>query len=494
MMFKSSRKKVLRNEIRFMRWSLGVSLVLAGFFVPGSANAQSEAVADEQPAPESDPAVENPSADTAAAAPGADTAVAAPGADTAVAAPAPAVDEPATDVADLEGLGFETETSGLDNAEMPLTLYGFADIAYYVPLFDRKQFLGSQLPAYQAFTMGKFNVYMAKQMSDRIRALAEVRLTFSPNGAVDPANPGKRISTATPDPSDVQRPQNWSGIIVERVHAEYDVASYLTLRAGQFLTPYGIWNVDHGTPTLIPIRRPYIIGEALFPERQVGVEAFGRLYHEDYRLEYHLTLSNGRGPTEQIGDLDTHKAVGGRMELQWRRSFEIRLGGSFYLGRATDRAVPTLDLATFKSSAPLVSSYNELSSGLDLQIDVNAFVLRAELLQSSRTYRSNGRPLTEDKTDFLPDNRRWGYYALVGYRLPFWGIMPFFMFQEYTFPETQGYEYLGGIQSFQGGLNIQIDPTLILKIEYDYADLPGSPSFIDDNPYQGMEIQLSWVF
>ncbi len=470
---------------RKLRRGAGFTLGWAALLWSAAASAQSEAVTTSPP----DPAPATNEAELASQPD--DGAVVVPTPTSEIVTPVPVADEPTVD---LDALGIEAETPRLATSGTPLDIYGFADLAYYVPLFDRTSFLGSELPAYQAFTMGKFNVYMAKQVSERIRALAEVRFAFSPNGDIDPNNPGKRISTATADPADVQRPQNWSGIIVERVHAEYDVASFLTIRAGQFLTPYGIWNVDHGTPTLIPIRRPYIIGEALFPERQVGVEVFGRLYHDDLRLAYHVTLSNGRGPTEQIGDLDNHKAVGGRLELQWRRNFEVRLGSSFYLGRATDRALPTLDYSTFTTSAPLVSSYNDVSSGLDLQIDMDAFVLRAELLQSSRSYRSNGRPLTDDKTGFRPDNRRWGYYALAGYRLPFWGIMPFFMFQQYTFPETQGYEYLGGITSYQSGLNIQIDPALILKIEYDYADLPGSPSFIDNNPYHGMEIQLSWVF
>ena len=45
-------------------------------------------------------------------------------------------------------------------------------------------------------------------------------------------------------------------IILERAYIQWSKLDWLGVRVGQFLTPYGIWNVDHGTPTLITMFRP----------------------------------------------------------------------------------------------------------------------------------------------------------------------------------------------------------------------------------------------
>src|SRR5262249_49126364 len=156
------------------------------------------------------------------------------------------------------------------------------------------------------------------EISARLRALGEVRFAYMPNGSPDPNAPLGRVSTEAADPIDAYRIQRWGAIIIERLQIDCDLFPGITLRGGQFLTPYGIWNVDHGTPTLIGIRRPYIIGEALFPERQVGLELIGRYFLSELSVEYHLTLSNGRGPISETRELDSNKAVGGRLVLGWK--------------------------------------------------------------------------------------------------------------------------------------------------------------------------------
>lgn len=119
--------------------------------------------------------------------------------------------------------------------------------------------------------------------------------TYLPNGATDLAT-NVVTSTVVPDYTNLAGQFKWGGIELERVYLEWSMTPWLTLRAGQFLTPYGIWNVDHGSPTIIPVTQPHVIVQALFPERQTGLELRGQLpLSANHTIDYHLTLSNGIG-------------------------------------------------------------------------------------------------------------------------------------------------------------------------------------------------------
>jgi hypothetical protein len=409
----------------------------------------------------------------------------------AVAAPAPAaVTVPPADApVDLASLGLQDESQASADDERPLQLYGFADVTYYLPFMPKDSFLASAIPEQNQFVMGNFNLYLAKQMSSRLRALGEVRFMYTPNGQI---SGGNYSSTTVDDPADLYRPVRWGGILIERLHVEYDVLpSLLTARVGQFLTPYGIWNVDHGTPTLISIRRPYIIGEGVFPERQVGLELYGRRFFNELGVEYHLTLSNGRGPVSETRDLDGNKAVGGHVIVEWRHGIDVKLGFSFFRGRYTNATPLSFDVTTGKATSTLREAYDEQAFAGDLSIDAKGVVVRAEGLISDHKYLEGGRGAGPV---FTPDNRRGGFYGLVGYRLPF-GLTPFVLGQYYKFPQSPGNDITRSVHAYQAGLNYRLHPSVILKAEYTYATLPDSPiSFIRDTPLHVVETQASWVF
>jgi hypothetical protein len=389
---------------------------------------------------------------------------------------------------DLSTLGIQDESQRASDDERPLQLYGFADLTYYMPFFPKDSFLAASLPENQQFVMGNFNLYLAKQISERLRALGEVRFMYLPNGQIS----GNRyVSTQADDPADLYRPIRWGGIAIERLHVEYDVLSSLTVRVGQFLTPYGIWNVDHGTPTIISIRRPYIIGEAVFPQRQIGVEVFGRKYLWEIGVEYHLTLSNGRGPVDETRDLDTNKAVGARLLLQWKRDFDLKVGFSYYRGRVTNATPLSFDVMTGKATSTILERYDEQALAADLSLDVRGLVVRSEILGSDHRYTDDGRGTGPV---FTPDNRRWGVYGLVGYHLPY-GLLPFVLAQYYKFPESPGNDITVSVRAYQAGLNYRLHPSVILKAEYSYATLSDSPiAIIRDTPLHVVETQASWVF
>jgi hypothetical protein len=282
---------------------------LAILLVALPALAQAQTAPDETAAPDPTPAPAAPVvAPTVAAAPPASTA------------------EAATDV-DLAALGLDPTASAFDDK---LNIFGFADMSYQAWHFDHP-ILGA--PDSHGFAAGDLNLYVSKNLTDRWRTLAEVHFLYLPNGGTDSA--GNTTVTAVKDPTNFDRPITWGGIVIERAYAEFDVDEHLTIRAGRLLTPYGIWNTDHGSPAIIAAYRPYVIGEQYFPEQQTGIELFGKTLVGDYRLGYHATITNGRSPVDAVSDPDGKPALGGRLEFEAPWAGTLKLGASGYMGRYT---------------------------------------------------------------------------------------------------------------------------------------------------------------
>jgi hypothetical protein len=389
---------------------------------------------------------------------------------------------------DLDSL-VEDEGAGPSSLNVPLTVSGFADFSFYLPLYKPDSvWAGAGLPAQPGFYVGNLNLYFSRNISERCRALAEVRFLYEPHGASDAG--GQRIDTTVADHAAVDRPIQWGAIRIERVHVDCDLTSWLTLRMGQWFTPYGIWNIDHGSPTIIAIRRPYVVGDELLPEQQTGLQLFATRARGDFRLGYYLTLSNGRGQIGSYEDLDSNKAIGGRLELGYSRLGELALGGSYYRGRYTATKPARLDTATGKGIIEITSQFDEQSFGLDLSWDWRGLAFRSEYLHNERRYTAAGRPATGAL--LTPDAFRRGGYALLGYRTHWLGIMPYFMTQSYRLLESPT-AIVDKVTALHGGLNVLLSPAMVLKVEFIHADFPPSP--IPGLEYiRLMEAQISWAF
>ena len=220
-------------------------------------------------------------------------------------------------------------------------------------------------------------------------------------------------------------------MIIERAYIERTFLSWLTVRAGQFLTPFGLWNVDHGSPVIIGVRRPFIIGEGLLPRSQTGLEAIGGGLVGPFEAGYHLTLSNGRGPTDTYRDMDGNKAIGWRL---WARHHAaalgtLALGFSGYRGQFTNATQVTMPNAQGQLTTVLVPTlqYDELSLAADLKWERGGALFQSEFVMNDVAYNNATRPLASPLfggPGFVPDNRRWGVYGLGGYRFQLLGIMP----------------------------------------------------------------------
>lgn len=370
-----------------------------------------------------------------------------------------------------------------------LEVYGFADFTYQKPGWGPKSiWVYLNLPPHDSFAVGNFNLYLSKKLSSRCSTLGEVRFLYEPNGAPDGA---KRINTNVPDHADVERPIPWGGIRIERVYVDCQIHPLLTIRAGHWLTPYGIWNVDHGTPTIISIRRPYVVGDELFPSGQTGLQFMGGKNLGDFRLGYSLTLSNGRGAMDTHRDLDSNKGLGGRLELEYSRFGDWKVGLSYYRGRYTNTNPATYDSTKHEAVVPITSQYDEQAIGADLRGDWRGLVLRSEFVYNEQLFTAAGRPLSNNQ--YVPNQRRHGYYALLGYRTGFYDILPFAVYEYFRFQDAPGYALVDAVRALHLGVNVLLTPNLVFKMEGLYSQLPGNtPDYITD--FMMFQAQLAWAF
>jgi len=405
------------------------------------------------------------------------------------AVPVPVVTKPPA-VASSDDLDLATLDLVPGKVDEHLNIYGFIDFGWRDLMVPDTSLAANYFPKESSFFVGNVNLYVAKNLSSHWRSMLEVRFLYAPAGATN--TDGTFVHTSAPDPGDLQRPVSWGSIAIERVYLEYEVNESLTIQAGSFLTPYGIWNVDHGSPAIIPVSRPYIIGEQLFPQQQTGLHLYGKHPIGDYQLSYHGTLSNGRGPFQAFRDLDDNMAVGGRLELETPWLDGVHIGISGYRGRFTDRPadVITADASgNLTNSTPAGTQYDEVSYGADLLVRRGGLHIQAEVIGNDRHYLVNNRELVTG--GFAADGRYLGSYALVGYRFDrWWQLMPFAIVELDRMRPTAAVGDKPVVFQPSIGLNFRPDPSVVLKLQYNRATIYSQL----DLSFGAFSAQAAWAF
>lgn len=223
---------------------------------------------------------------------------------------------------------FSNEDAADTEQQHRLDLYGFADLTYTRLLLPKSNPWNRVYYPTNSFAVGNFNLYLSSNLGDSWRALGEVRFLYLPNGATSvdtQTGEDKRTDTTVLDYAGFEEPIHWGAIRIERVWVEHEFSTLFKLQVGAFLTPYGIWNVDHGTPAIIGIRAPFAVADELFPAHQTGLQLYGNTFFDPLEVGYHLTLSNGRGPVE-YEDFNDDKAVGGRLYLKTEAVGSLTVG------------------------------------------------------------------------------------------------------------------------------------------------------------------------
>jgi hypothetical protein len=455
---------------RHLVLAIGLSLTI---LVPGGAAAQPPFA----PAPPPAPPVPSPAPSAEPTAPPAEQSTLPPTSET-------SPEATASDVATSDAAALGGEAAGDDvlaelgldpsadaAADDRLMIYGFADIGYHVSVTPYSDVISNLLPKENHFGVGNLNVYLTKKLAEQWRLLAEVHFTYAPNGTIEAD--GTITQTRGNDPTDFGRNVSWGGIEIERVYIDYDVHPNLTIQVGSFLTPYGIWNVDHGSPTIIGTNRPYVIGDQLLPERQTGLHLYGVKALAEYSLGYHATLSNGRGPYEAFRDLDNNKGIGGRVWFEAPWAGTVRIGASGYTGRFSDREsdVIVVEDGIPVNKTPPGVAYSEVGYAADVLWTRGGLHAQAEVIGRKVAYLDGERSPTGMGAGFSPDSTTFGAYGVVGYRLDrLWNVMPFVMAEHYV-PLTNA--FVDRADAIAGGLNFRPRPSVVLKVQYVDARLEG---------------------
>jgi hypothetical protein len=375
-----------------------------------------------------------------------------------------------------------------------IDFFGFADFTFAQPLKS-----GEFVYPFESFAVGNLNAYVGSALGDDWRWLSEVRFMYLPHGSVPAAlvfSGAPRTNTSVTDYANYSRPVRWGSISIERAWLEREFHPLLNVRLGHFLSPYGIWNVDHGTPVIIPVVRPYVVGEALIPEHQTGIEVYGTWTDGGTQLGYHLTLSNGRGPFDTYQDLDHNRALGARLFVRQDVGIgSVTFGASGYRGNYTERhdQLGTNASGGFVTEYPIDQQYRELSLAMDLKWEWQGLLVQAEAMVNDAAYTRGHRPVDPNQAIFpgppglTADWRRYGYYGLVGYRTPFWGIMPYVFVEDYHSADSTA------VAAVNAGLNIRSTPRVVLKAEF--LHVWGYEGYVSSfEPGSQLFFQATWSF
>ena len=183
---------------------------------------------------------------------------------------------------DMTELGDEDT---VDSFTRILNIYGFFDLTLQKYFFKDTSMYNMFMNNALSFASSNANIFIDSRLSDSISVLMELRFSFLPLGRESNYEMAMRLS----DDSEIPLPNQYEredtkvidplttevyrlgGVAIERVQLTYAPRDWLKVVAGRYLTPYGIWNVDHGTTVVLPVRIPYMQSREAVPKAQTGL-------------------------------------------------------------------------------------------------------------------------------------------------------------------------------------------------------------------------------
>jgi hypothetical protein len=394
-------------------------------------------------------------------------------------------------------------------AQQTLNVYGFMDFNVEKLIVEDNNFLHLYVPDDIQYGLNHANLYFDFNPNSSSRALVEVAFNsrtttqagqsgfvynLHTNAGTIPLPGGASIPVAASDTVLAQVPGSRAvtiqNFVLERAWLELKFNRYANLRFGRFITPAGIWNVDHGSPVILTVAQPYQTSLLpIFPIRQDGIMLAGATFFGDHDLEYKLYLSSGSETTNDIEDMNDFGG-GGNLRATLDLPISVKVGVSGYSGmvreaymrQTVNREEDFADIMTQSAGgtiAPYMMSWDhadadyqfvtttemrETAIGVDLRLDINEIGLQGEFNMKTQ----------EDELKGNGDQASWyGWYALACYkvRMGTRSLTPYFKYERLWWEDLDAvsspiqYSPLIGFQSYMVGLNIALSANIRLKLE-----------------------------
>ena len=453
--------------------------------------------------------------------------------------------------------------AGAASAQSNFSMYGFMDAEFQKRLNIKENNVLLQesfISERPQLFLGNVNLYLDFTPNEMTRALVELGVnsadydeaatldgylgTVKFESTGDPAVDGLtqmlegqvNPTAGTTRVSEGRDKKEYGGISIERAWVDLSFMENMTLKVGKFITPAGIWNVDHGSPIITTVSQPNQTDFfPIFPISQTGLMLYGQEYLGDHELVWNAYTSTGRSGDDNYIEEFNDLGAGYKLSFLMDVLDGIRLGTSGYGGtiKSSDEVFhinynftaedagalataygtvlaqggteeqaqgavklafqelmgsATPDPSNFSYPVNVVERAHEFVWGLEAKVEVEGLTLQGEF---------NTRKITND-VDNEAATTYQAFYGLLSYSIPVSdniSITPYTMFEQITWEDPVKnltsreltFIPLEGWNSFWLGLNTSFWGNYRLKLEYQMATLlmADQPNFPMGNLKQG---------
>jgi hypothetical protein len=356
----------------------------------------------------------------------------------------------------------------------PTGTQGMGGFTYQGKAISKDQAKDMLVQAQVAKQMATLPAGMPATMRDSIRNVIATQARPVVSAQID-----QMTAAPAAGPTEVDR----FGLSVERAYFDLNLSDPFKLRFGKFITPAGIWNVDHGSPAVLTVRQPIqTTTTPIFPESQSGLMGFGTVPLGNHDFSYSGYITGGRidGASNQLTSLNgssidriTDLAYGGHVGVKLDMLKSISLGSSFYNGARKQKyqrtevsvaleKLPVVDMTDIDIVDVYTRKEREIVVGGDAKIEVSNLIVQGEI-----NYSMIDNENADGSTDLL------GWYGLVAWNQTINDavvVTPYAMYEKIGSTMdgagTTGANGLESISTIVGGVNVSLFTNVRIKTEY----------------------------